>query len=253
MGSRCARESDGWGRAAVEIGARSTPCGEAQRAYEAGGGVGAARWMGALGLRVAGVDSEPRTALRNLSETQWRGRAASATADRAIVSHRPVYGMVRERGRRLTWLEMYGALSACSYEFRSSYWSSGFHVGLDGVTGGSGTGSRGHDGWKNSSSESEVGSPDPGLLRNSTFVRVESDGGTQRSFDGSLPASCTSETRGVSNPTVNCEGEVLVWSEVGKMPCVRRCRFAFERTANDFVHVGIGHLKARKYTKIFHG
>lgn len=146
-------------------------------------------------------------------------------------------------GSERHWLEMYGALSACSYEFRSSYWSSGFHVGLDGVTGGSGSGSRGHDGWKNSSSESDVGSPAPGLRRKSTLVRVDSDGGTQRSFDGSLPASWTSETRGVSNPTVNCEGEVPAWSEVGKMPWVRRCRFAFERTAKDFVHVGIGHLK----------
>ena len=80
--------------------------------------------------------------------------------------------------------------------------------------------------------------------RYSAFERLESEGGTQRSFVGSLPASCTSDTSGVSNPTLNCEGEVLPCSALGKMPCVRRCRFAFERTAKLFVHVGIGHLNA---------
>ena len=173
----------------------------------------------------------------------------------------------------LTWFEMYGAPSACSYELRSSYASSAPHVG---VTGGSGTGSSGHDGWKYSSSESDPAScpapppippwcapwwwwcaplgwcacrpwrwPAPDVGRSwSALVRVESEGGTQRSFGGSLPASCTSDTSGVSNPTVNCEGDALPCSALGKIPCVRRCRFAFERTAKLFVHVGIGHLNA---------
>ena len=77
------------------------------------------------------------------------------------------------------------------------------------------------------------------------FERVARLGGTQRSLEGSLPASCTSDTSGVSNPTVNCEGDVpLPCSAEGKMPCVRRWRFAFERTAKLFVHVGMGHLNA---------
>ena len=80
--------------------------------------------------------------------------------------------------------------------------------------------------------------------RRDLFAVHKLEGGTQRSLVGSLPASCTSDTSGVSNPTLNCEGEVLPCSALGKMPCVRRCRFAFERTAKLFVHVGIGHLNA---------
>ena len=88
-------------------------------------------------------------------------------------------------------------------------------MGDEGTTAGSGTERTGHDGGY-SSSESEGAS-----RRKSTLVRVARLCGTQRSLEGSLPTSCTSEIIGASKPTVNWVG-AAEWSEVGKMPCVRR-------------------------------
>lgn len=78
-------------------------------------------------------------------------------------------------------------------------------MGEEGLTAGSGTGSIGQDGLRYSSSESEGAS-----LRYSAFVRVDRLCGIHRSFDGSFPTSCTSETIGVSKPTVNCDWEELL-------------------------------------------
>lgn len=124
-----------------------------------------------------------------------------------------------------------------SNEPRSSYCSSPCHLGEVGTTGGRGTESTGTEGGY-SSSESE-----PSFLTYSTLVRVERLWGTQRSLEGSLLSWGTSETMGASNPTVNCAGAVEC-SVVGKIPCVRRWRLAFERTAKLFVQVGMGHLYA---------
>lgn len=67
------------------------------------------------------------------------------------------------------------------------------------------------------------------------------------------PKSCTSTTTGVSKPTRNgwgaCErppGPPILSRAAGgtETPCVRRCRRAFERTANVLLHSCSGHLKA---------
>ena len=63
--------------------------------------------------------------------------------------------------------------------------------------------------------------------------------GTHLSITGTWLACRTSETSGVSNPTVYSRA-LLVVSAAGLMPCVRRCRFALERTANDLLQFSTG-------------
>lgn len=63
--------------------------------------------------------------------------------------------------------------------------------------------------------------------------------GTHLSITGTWFAGRTSETIGVSNPTVYSKA-LLVVSVAGLIPCVRRCRFALERTAKDLLHDSTG-------------
>ena len=74
--------------------------------------------------------------------------------------------------------------------------------------------------------------------------------GTHLSLEGSFPTGGASETMGSSKPTVNWVGGELC-SVLGKIPWVRRCRLAFERTAKLLLHPLTGHLYARKFEKIF--
>jgi len=64
--------------------------------------------------------------------------------------------------------------------------------------------------------------------------------GTHLSITGTWFACRTSETIGVSNPTVYSRA-LLVVSVAGLIPCVRRCLFALERTANDLLQDSTGH------------